>query len=163
RAGAKFRQPGECAPPPEEVRRGAQPPRAGPRDLQEGAAAKRPPPRHQPERQGGVYGSRGEAARGARPQQRGTRHYQESIATTTGPMLGTHGQLDEARAVYERALAMNKKVLRPRYPGLAASFGNLGYVLHHQGQLGEARGHHEQALAICKKALPPFDRRLAIS
>jgi tetratricopeptide (TPR) repeat protein len=61
----------------------------------------------------------------------------------------------EARALYERALAINEKVFGPEHSETAASLNNLGLLLWAQGDLAGARPLHERALAIREKVLGP--------
>jgi tetratricopeptide (TPR) repeat protein len=59
----------------------------------------------------------------------------------------------QARPPYERALAIQEKVLGPEHPETATSLNNLGLLLQDQGDLAGARPLFERALAICEKAL----------
>jgi Tfp pilus assembly protein PilF len=58
-----------------------------------------------------------------------------------------------ARPLFERALAINEKVLGPEHPDTATSLDNLAGVLHDRGELVGARSLLERALAIREKAL----------
>jgi tetratricopeptide (TPR) repeat protein len=60
-----------------------------------------------------------------------------------------------ARPLYERALAINEKVLGPEHPQTALSLNNLAHLLQDQGDLDGARALHERALAIREKTLGP--------
>ena len=69
-----------------------------------------------------------------------------------------HGALaayEQARPLFERALAINEKVLGPDHPDTALSLNNLALLLQDQGDLAGARALHERALAIREKALGP--------
>jgi tetratricopeptide (TPR) repeat protein len=61
----------------------------------------------------------------------------------------------QARPLYERALAINEKVLGPDHPDTALSLNNLALLLQDQDELAAARAMHERALAIREKALGP--------
>ncbi len=61
----------------------------------------------------------------------------------------------QARPLFERALAIDEKVLGPDHPDTAGSLNNLGYLLRAQGDLAGARPYYERALAIREKALGP--------
>ncbi len=61
----------------------------------------------------------------------------------------------EARPLYERALAINEKVLGPDHPDTALSLNNLALLLQDQDEFAAARPLHERALAIREKALGP--------
>ena len=60
-----------------------------------------------------------------------------------------------ARPLYERALAINEKVLGPEHPNTALSLNNLARMLQAQGDLAGARPLFERALAINEKVLGP--------
>jgi tetratricopeptide (TPR) repeat protein len=61
----------------------------------------------------------------------------------------------QARPLYERALAINEKVLGPDHADTALSLNNLALLLQDQDELAAARPLHERALAIREKALGP--------
>ncbi|HYO56202.1 serine/threonine-protein kinase [Archangium sp.] len=65
------------------------------------------------------------------------------------------GRYEEARAHYERALALRRKALGPEHPLVTASLNNLGTALGALGKYEEARVSYEQALAIRRKTLGP--------
>jgi tetratricopeptide (TPR) repeat protein len=58
------------------------------------------------------------------------------------------GDLDGARALQERALAIREARLGTDHPLTATSLNNLANVLADQGDLAGARRLHERALAI---------------
>ncbi len=58
-----------------------------------------------------------------------------------------------ARGYYERALAINEKVLGDEHPDTARSLNNLGALLDTEGDYAGARGYFERALAIDEKVL----------
>ena len=63
------------------------------------------------------------------------------VASTDYGNLGvvhqTRGELDEAVAMYEKALALNEELGRKE--GMATDYGNLGIVHRTRGELDEAR------------------------
>ena len=61
----------------------------------------------------------------------------------------------EARPLYERALAINERVLGPEHPGTAMSLNNLASLLRNQGELASARSLFERALMISEKVQGP--------
>jgi tetratricopeptide (TPR) repeat protein len=61
----------------------------------------------------------------------------------------------QARPLYERALAINEKMLGPDHPDTALSLNNLALLLQDQDELAAARASHERALAIREKVLGP--------
>jgi tetratricopeptide (TPR) repeat protein len=71
----------------------------------------------------------------------------------------------QARPLFERALAIDEKVLGPDHPGMATSLNNLGYLLGAQGDLSGSRPYLERALAISEKMPNPDhpDRALSLN
>ncbi len=71
--------------------------------------------------------------------------------------LGYHyrmmAEYPAARAAYERALAIDEKVLGPDHPNVATLVNNLGRVLQDLGDLPGARAAFERALAIVESVL----------
>jgi len=65
-----------------------------------------------------------------------------------GRYLWGRGDLDNARALFERALAIREAHLGADHPDTAASLNNLALALRDQGDLDQARTLHERALAI---------------
>ena len=69
--------------------------------------------------------------------------------------LGTHlrivAEFPDARAAYERELAIDEKVYGREHPEVAIDVNNLGNVLHDLGDLPGARAACERALAIDEK------------
>ncbi len=61
----------------------------------------------------------------------------------------------EARPLFERALAIREKALGPEHLGVAASLDNLAWSYQDQGRYGEAERLYRRALAIRQKALGP--------
>jgi tetratricopeptide (TPR) repeat protein len=60
-----------------------------------------------------------------------------------------------ARSYYQRALAIQEKVLGTEHPDTAWCLHNLGFVLRRQGDLAGARPYYERALAILDARLGP--------
>jgi Tfp pilus assembly protein PilF len=58
-----------------------------------------------------------------------------------------------ARSLFERALAIDMKVLGPEDPDTATALLGLAHVLQAQGDLAGARPLFERALAIVEKLL----------
>jgi len=73
----------------------------------------------------------------------------------TGYYLQVSGDYIAARPYYERALAINEKVLGAEHPDTASSLNNLGFLLQAQGEVEAARPYYEQALDILEKKLGP--------
>jgi eukaryotic-like serine/threonine-protein kinase len=65
------------------------------------------------------------------------------------------GHYEEARALLERSLALQREALGPEHPGLAGSLNTLAHVLADAGQYEQARAYYEQALALKQAALGP--------
>jgi tetratricopeptide (TPR) repeat protein/tRNA A-37 threonylcarbamoyl transferase component Bud32 len=63
------------------------------------------------------------------------------------------GQYDEAKAGYERALAIRETVLGPEHPRVATTLANLANVISDQGAFEEARVLYERAAEIRKEAM----------
>jgi len=72
-----------------------------------------------------------------------------------GGAFRLQGKYDDARAYYERALAVWEGALGPDHPKVATALNNLGLVFHAKGRYEEARRHHLRALSIWEKALGP--------
>jgi tetratricopeptide (TPR) repeat protein len=62
---------------------------------------------------------------------------------------------EQARLLFERALAIREKALGPEHPLTATSLNNLALLLKHQGDLAGVRPLFERALTIWEKALGP--------
>jgi Tetratricopeptide repeat len=69
--------------------------------------------------------------------------------------LHAQGDLDGARPLHQRALAIREASLGPDHPHTAISLHSLAVVLHDQGDLAGARALHERALAIRQARLDP--------
>ncbi|MFL5355066.1 tetratricopeptide repeat protein [Archangium sp.] len=73
------------------------------------------------------------------------------------------GKYEEARSLYERALALRQKALGPEHAVVANSLNSLGTVLAAMGKYAEARDSYERALVIRRKALGPDNPLVANS
>ena len=63
------------------------------------------------------------------------------------------GKYDEAKPLYERAIAIGEKTLGAEHPDLASWLNNLAGLLQAQGKYDEAKPLYERAIAIGEKAL----------
>jgi tetratricopeptide (TPR) repeat protein len=70
-------------------------------------------------------------------------------------VLADQGDLDAARRLHERALAIREARLGPDHPDTAESLNILAGVLADEGDLAGARTLHERALAIFEAGLGP--------
>ena len=77
------------------------------------------------------------------------------ILNSFAVVLQDLGDLDEARHLYERVLAIHKVGLRIGLPRATHNLSNLATVLHDQGDLQRARTQHERALATYEARLGP--------
>jgi tetratricopeptide (TPR) repeat protein len=75
------------------------------------------------------------------------------LCNTLGYHLWMIGDYSGARPYFERALAINEKVLGSEHSDTARSLNNLGALLDSQGDLAAARPYYERALAIREKDL----------
>ncbi len=77
---------------------------------------------------------------------------ESELAARLWNLLGLHahhlGEYEEARRLYEQALAMARRVYGEEHPHVATSLNNLAEVLRTLGEYEEARRLHEQALTI---------------
>ena len=76
---------------------------------------------------------------------------------------GPLGAYDEARQLFERAIAIREKALGPYHEDMAQSLNDLGYVLRMQGDLQCHSILLERALTIREKSLGPSDPETARS
>jgi tetratricopeptide (TPR) repeat protein len=67
--------------------------------------------------------------------------------------LEARGKYDEARPLYEKALAIRREVLGEDHPYTAAAYSDIANNLDYQGKYTEARPLLEKALAVWRKAL----------
>lgn len=77
------------------------------------------------------------------------------LLTEAGQYLWQRGDLDQAQALLERALAIREGHLGAEHPDTAQSINDLALVRHDQGAYDEARALHERALAIRESQLGP--------
>jgi tetratricopeptide (TPR) repeat protein len=70
------------------------------------------------------------------------------LLNEAGLYLWQRADFAQARALLERALAIDEVYLGPNHPTTATTLNHLGSVLHAQGDLDAARPLHERALAI---------------
>ena len=70
------------------------------------------------------------------------------ILSKMGNVLEQHDKLDEAMALYERALAIKEAAYGREHTALASTLSNMGVVLRQHGKLDEAMALYERALAI---------------
>lgn len=61
------------------------------------------------------------------------------------------GRYGEAMPLYERALAINEKVLGPTHPSVAINLNNLAQLFTRQGDYNKAEPLLKRALAIDEK------------
>jgi tetratricopeptide (TPR) repeat protein len=77
------------------------------------------------------------------------------LLTEAGLYLWQRADYQQARTLFERALALYEAHLGPDHPTTATSLNNLGYALQAQGDLPAARALYERALAIDEAHLGP--------
>ena len=93
----------------------------------------------------------------------------KSALEATGRLLNQLGlyaqgraELDQAKAYYERALAIDERVYGPEHPRVATSLNNIGQILKAQGDLAGALEYTQRALAIDEKVHGPDHPTVAI-
>jgi tetratricopeptide (TPR) repeat protein len=84
------------------------------------------------------------------------------LLNQAGLYLRGRAEFAEARAAFERALAIYEQSLGPEHPYIATAVNNLGLVLHNLGDLAGARAATERALAIDEAAFGPDHPNVAI-
>ena len=77
------------------------------------------------------------------------------LLNRTGYYLNDHAQYEQARPLFERALAIREQVLGPNHPDTASSLNNLAGLYYSQGDYERARPLYERALAITEQVLGP--------
>jgi tetratricopeptide (TPR) repeat protein len=85
------------------------------------------------------------------------------LLNQTATYMRERARYAEAQPLYERALAIQEKVLGPDHPDVAMSLNNLANLHRAQGRYVEARPLYERALAIREKALGPDHLDVAAS
>ena len=78
-----------------------------------------------------------------------------------GTYLQVHARLTDARALLERALAIDEAAYGPDHPQVATDLNNLAQILRDLGQPEAARPLQERALAIDEAAYGPGHPRVA--
>ncbi len=68
-------------------------------------------------------------------------------------MLETQGDLDGAKALFERALAISEAALGLNHPDVAFLLNNLGMLLQEQGDFAGVKPLLERALQIFREFL----------
>jgi CHAT domain-containing protein/tetratricopeptide (TPR) repeat protein len=79
-----------------------------------------------------------------------------SLSNLAG-LLDDGGSFEEARPLFERALAIDEKALGPEHLETATDLNNLALLYEHEGRLELARPLLERALAIHEKTVGPED------
>jgi CHAT domain-containing protein/tetratricopeptide (TPR) repeat protein len=82
---------------------------------------------------------------------------------TLGNVRDARSERPQARAAYERALAIRERLLPPDDGDLLATLNNLGLEVSKLGDKASARPLLEQALAIRERTLPPDDPKISNS
>ncbi|MCX4246040.1 tetratricopeptide repeat-containing serine/threonine protein kinase [Paraliomyxa miuraensis] len=88
---------------------------------------------------------------------------QAIVLSAIGVMLLRNGELDDALAHQQRALAIFEAALGPEHPDIADLLHNMGTVLLQQGKQDQALTHLRRALAIRQQALGPRHPHVAHS
>jgi tetratricopeptide (TPR) repeat protein len=83
------------------------------------------------------------------------------LLNQTGLYLWGRAEFAEAKALLERALAIDEAAFGPDHPNVASAVNNLGLVLKDLGDLAGARAHYERALAIWERQLGPEHPQVA--
>jgi tetratricopeptide (TPR) repeat protein len=85
-----------------------------------------------------------------------------NLLNNLGGYLNNRMELESARSVLERALAIDEKAFGPEHISVARNVNNLGSVLRGLGDLEGAKRCCERALKIDEKALGPEHTSVAI-
>jgi serine/threonine-protein kinase len=88
---------------------------------------------------------------------------QAAWLNSQGSMATTSSKHAEARALYERALALREKVLGPEHPDFATSLNNLGNLFNDAGDYPEALAMQQRVLALRERVLGPEHPDVGIS
>ncbi len=70
-------------------------------------------------------------------------------------LIDRKAEYEQAKPLYERALAMSEKVLGKEHPSVATSLNNLAGLYDSQGDYEQAKPLYERALKILKKFFKP--------
>jgi tetratricopeptide (TPR) repeat protein len=76
-------------------------------------------------------------------------------------LLREANRLDEAEALFRRALAIGENSMGPDHPTVATRLNNLAALLHDTNRLGDAEPLYRRALAIHEKTLGHDDPSVA--
>jgi tetratricopeptide (TPR) repeat protein len=76
---------------------------------------------------------------------------QAKLMDTLGNVYATLGQIDKAKPLLEKALALRRRSLPKDHSDLATSLHNLGWLHHQTGDYAAANRFYRQALAIRRK------------
>jgi tetratricopeptide (TPR) repeat protein len=63
-------------------------------------------------------------------------------------VMQDQGELDAAKAMYQRALSIKEAALGPNHPSVAPTLHNLATLLHQRGEHAEAKALMKRARAI---------------
>jgi tetratricopeptide (TPR) repeat protein len=85
------------------------------------------------------------------------------LLNQAGLYLWGRAEFAQAKAAFERALAIDEAVFGPDHPKVATRVNNLGLVLRDLGDLAGARAAFERALAIWEKQLGPEHPNVALA
>ena len=90
-------------------------------------------------------------------------HHSAVDGASLTQFFGALGDLDNARAAYERALKIDETAFGQDHPNVALRLSNLGGVLNAQGDLNGARAAFDRALQIVENAQEYDHSRLEIT
>jgi tetratricopeptide (TPR) repeat protein len=85
------------------------------------------------------------------------------LLNQTGYYLYEHAQYEQAKPLFERALAIYEQVLGPNHPHTATSLNNLAGLYQSQSDYEQAKPLFERALAITEQVLGPNHPDTALS
>ena len=71
------------------------------------------------------------------------------------------GRYEQAEPLFQRAIAIGEKTLRPEHPGVARFLNNLAALYQATGRYEQAEPLYQRALAILDDSLPPDHPNLA--
>lgn len=111
----------------------------------------------------------GDEARALESAEAGVRHAEDSgVLRSLGQALNTHGKIlnergrtNEARPIYERAVAVQTEAWGDTHRAVATALNNLGTVLAMSGDLEGSLPHFHRALTIRRALLPHAHRSIA--
>ena len=83
-----------------------------------------------------------------------TRRHSTTV-NNLGNLYSDQGRLEEAEAIYRRALDGKEKALGPDHTSTLETVDNLGVLYRDQGRLMEAEAMYRRALEGYEKALGP--------